>query len=196
MLSGCIKLTLFKKRKNSGVHGGRVKQESLTGGKRHWKDFDPVILYTCPGRDRQRHTANHQRAKHVIWIVCLCSVVHPGSLCAWVCLVECTKEAVCSPLTSVLLFAEALWCIEKLWLGSPLQTNACEIPLLHIILNNSHSPHWTAFIPFKTVEFNFVAAGRLWDKEACWLLFWASAFWTGTNGNTIKYKYKARDDVC
>jgi len=34
VLSGCIKLTLFKKRKNSGVHGGRVKQESLTGGKR------------------------------------------------------------------------------------------------------------------------------------------------------------------
>ncbi len=116
-----------------------------------------MILYICPGQGRQKHTANHQRAKHVIWIVCLlCSVVHPKALCAWIWLVEGTKEAVCSPLTSVLLFAAALWCIEKLWLGYPSQTNAREIPLLCIILNNSLTIHCKAFIPFKTFILNFV----------------------------------------
>lgn len=100
-----------------------------------------MILYICPGQDRQKHTTNHQRAEHVIWIVrLLCSVVHPKALCAWIWLVEGTKEAVCSPLTSVLLFAAALWCIEKLWQGYPSQTNAQEIPLLCIILNSS-PPH-------------------------------------------------------
>lgn len=92
-----------------------------------------------------------------MWIACLlCSVVHPKALCIWIWLVEGTKEAVCSPLTSVLLFAVALWCIEKLWLGYPSQTNAQEIPLLCIILNNSPAIHCEAFIPFKTFILNFV----------------------------------------
>lgn len=153
VLSGCIKFTLFKERKNSGVYGGgsvtRVK-----GTERiliQWYYISVLVKGT------QKHTANHQRAKHVIWIVCLlCGVVHPKALCAWIWLVEDTKEAVCSLLTSVLLFVSALWCIEKLWLGYPSQTNAQEIPLLCIILNNSLTSHCKAFIPFKTIILNFV----------------------------------------
>lgn len=154
VLSGCIKFTLFKERKNSGVYGGgsvtRVK-----GTERiliQWYYISVLVKGT------QKHTANHQRAKHVIWIVCLfCGVVHPKALCAWIWLVEDTKEAVCSPLTSVLLFVSALWCIEKLWLGYPSQTNAQEIPLLCIILNNSLTSHCKAFIPFKTIFFKLCA---------------------------------------
>lgn len=117
-----------------------------------------MILYICPARGRQKHTANHQRAKHVIWIVCLlCSVVHPKALCAWIWLVGGIKEAVCSPLTSVLLFVAALWCIEKLRLGYPLQTNTQEIPLLCIIFNNSLTIHCEAFIPFKAFYFKLSA---------------------------------------
>lgn len=115
-----------------------------------------MILYICPARGRQKHTANHQRAKHVIWIVCLlCSVVHPKALCVWIWLVGGIKETVCSPLTSVLLFVAALWCIEKLWLGYPSQTNTQEIPLFCIIFNNSLAIHCEAFIPLRPFILNF-----------------------------------------
>lgn len=136
--------------------GGSVTGVFNGGVKRQRKDFDPVILYICPAQDRQKHTTNHQRAEHVIWIVrLLCSVVHPKALCAWIWLVKGTKEAVCSPLTSVLLYVAALWCIEKLWQGYPSQTNAQEIPLLCIILNGSLPIHRRAFIPRKTFMLNF-----------------------------------------
>lgn len=136
--------------------GGSVTGVFNGGVKRQRKDFDPVILYICPAQDRQKHTTNHQRAEHVIWIVrLLCSVVHPKALCAWIWLVKGTKEAVCSPLTSVLLYVAALWCIEKLWQGYPSQTNAQEIPLLCIILNGSLPIHRWAFIPRKTFMLNF-----------------------------------------
>lgn len=149
-----------------------------------------MILYICPGQGRQKHTANHQRAKHVIWIVCLlCSVVHPKALCAWIWLVEGTKEAVCSPLTSVLLFAAALWCIEKLWLGYPSQTNAREIPLLCIILNNSLTIHCKAFIPFKTFILNFVPTVCLSTVmgNLVWLYCTEGGRWlTGSWGHAVQ----------
>lgn len=69
---------------------------------------------------------------------------------------EAIKEAVCSPLTSVLLFAAGLWCLEKLWLGYPSQTNTQEIPVLCALLNNPLTIHGKAFIPFKTTVFNFL----------------------------------------
>lgn len=101
-----------------------------------------MILYTWSGQDRQKHTTNHQRAEQAIWIVCLvCGVVHPKALFAWIWLEEGIKQVVCSPLASVLLFATVLWCIEKPWLGYPLQTQ--EIPLFWIMFNKSLTIHWT-----------------------------------------------------
>lgn len=157
-----------------------------------------MILYICSGRGRQKHTTNHQRAEHVIWIVyLLCSVVHPTSLCAWIWLVEGTKEAVCSPLTSVLLFAAALWCIEKLWLGYPSQTNAREIPLLCIILNNSLTIHSKAFIPCKTFILNFVLAvclstliGNLVQPYCT-----KAGIWQGAGGMQFRYENTSPDHV-
>lgn len=70
---------------------------------------------SVPARGRQRYAAKHQsRACHLNSAGLLFAVYYIQLLCvAWVWLGGGTKEAVCSPSTSMLLFAPALWCIER-----------------------------------------------------------------------------------
>lgn len=117
-----------------------------------------MILYICPGQGRQKHTTNHQREQHAIWIVCLlCCVVHPKALCDWIWLVEAQRRQFVSPWQVCFYLRRTLWCMEKLWLGYPSQTTAQEILLLCIILNSSLTIHCNAFIPCSDLYFKLCA---------------------------------------